>query len=108
MAFTSSLFNKCFYEAHLIGMDYSLLRSHALYQNLLYHFVNEAIALRAPKLFFGRSALEIKSTAGATPIEMHALIRFENKIANQVLKPMLQKVKVEEWIQRNPFKEATA
>lgn len=108
IGFASSLFNKNFYEAHLIGMDYDCLRSHALYQNLLYHFVKEAISKRAPRIYFGRSALEIKSTTGAVPVEMHALLRFENRIANQVLKPWLQKVKVEQWIQRYPFKEAEA
>jgi hypothetical protein len=63
-----------------------------------------AIQHKLQLISFGRTALEIKSTVGAYPVDYRAFIRFENKIVNSLLYHVLPEKSGGDWIQRNPFK----
>ena len=93
-------------EAHLVGLDYELLRSHALYQNILYHFVKVAIENNCTKLFFGRTATEIKSTVGAIPVKLNCYLKLNNGLANLMIKPFMPTSEKINYIARSPFKKA--
>ena len=93
-------------EAHLVGLDYDLLRTHALYQNILYHFVRLAIEYKCTKLFFGRTATEIKSTVGAVPVKLNCYLKLNNGLANLMIKPFMPTKDKEDYIARSPFKRA--
>ena len=105
VAFTSGLWDKQHYEAHYIGMDYELNRKHSLYQNILYGFIDDAIQ-NAPGalLSFGRTALEIKSTVGARPVEMGCYLKLTNAIIHKLARPMMGKAGPGDWIPRDPFR----
>lgn len=105
IAFTSGFIYKKHYEAHFIGIDYHFNKSHLLYQNILYDFIHESIKNKAEKLFFGRTAMEIKSTVGAAALPLFSYIRFSNSLLNRMVKPFIPKEENKSWIPRNPFKE---
>ena len=94
-------------EAHFIGIDYTLNKQLELYQNILYDYVKEAIAVSTGQLFLGRTASEIKSTIGAEAVELKCYIRHHNSLSNRIIKPFVDYLKPTEWIPRNPFKEAS-
>jgi len=93
------------YDAHLVGVDYSINKDVELYQNMLYDFVKEAISLKKQKINFGRTASEMKSNLGAKAYELTCYTRHRNPLSNRIIKPIIHQLKPEEWIPRNPFKE---
>ena len=57
------------------------------------------------KIIFGRTALEIKSSVGATPTKMTGFIFHNNKILNTFLGKIFRNLEPETvWQQRHPFK----
>lgn len=91
-------------HAHHIGFDYEVNKKYALYQNLLYHFVQDAIVLKKQFVNFGRDAMEIKSTLGAAPVRLKLFVRFANSITQLILDSFLKLAKPKGWVQRKPFK----
>jgi hypothetical protein len=53
----------------------------------------------------GRTASEIKTTAGAIPKELISYAKPQNTISKLLMKKMISFLKPKEWIPRNPFKE---
>ena len=54
---------------------------------------------------FGRTALEIKSSIGATPVEMSGFIYHNNKLINRFIGKIFKNLEPElHWQQRHPFK----
>lgn len=103
VAFRSGFENQGEYEAHFIGLDYSLNRDKCLYQRILYDFVNDAIQNQSKRLLLGRTAAEIKSTVGAVPHDLECYMRHRNSISNHIISPFIDYLKPVEWIQRKPF-----
>ncbi len=93
------------HEAHFIGIDYSLNKTLSLYQNILYRFIEEAINHRSSNLYYGRTAMEIKSTTGAKAYPLHAYFNLSNTVLNRMVKPVVKRFTPEEWVARNPFRE---
>ncbi len=104
IAFTSSLWNENHMEAHCIGIDYNLNSQYSIYQNILYSYINDAIECKSKRLYFGRTALEIKSTTGAKPYHLACYFRFANRMLNLLAKPMISSTGPGDWIPRDPFK----
>jgi hypothetical protein len=104
IAFTTGLIHARHYEAHFIGLDYHFNKSHALYQNMLYDFIHEAIKSNARELVFGRTAMEIKSTAGAVAHPLVSYIKLSSKLLNRLIKPFIPNEENKNWIPRSPFK----
>ena len=104
IAFMTIIINGNELEAHHIGFDYKLNKNLAIYQNILYQYIELSIKFNIHKISYGRTALEIKSTVGAYPVDYFAFIRFENKIVNSLLYHVLPEKASDNWIQRNPFK----
>lgn len=93
------------YEAHHIGMDYEYLRSHSLYLNILYFYIQMAICSGARTLSFGRTAVEMKTTVGATPDMHEAWLKLSNKMLNSLACHLIPQKTENDWIPRNPFRE---
>lgn len=91
-------------EAHYVGIDYKWNTEVALYQNMLYDYVRLALASGANQISYGRTALEIKSAVGAEPREMMLFLRHSNSITHKIMKPFIDNIRQEKWIQRRPFK----
>lgn len=92
-------------EAHHIGINYHFNKTHALYQNILYSLVADSIKNKSNWLNFGRTAMEMKSTVGAVPVNYAAYIKLESKVLNHLLKPFLPSQPPSGWVQRDPFKK---
>ena len=57
------------------------------------------------KNYFGRTALEIKSSIGATPVQMSGFIYHTNAIVNKWIPKLFKRLEPETvWQQRHPFK----
>ncbi|MEP7263766.1 MAG: hypothetical protein ABI772_04685 [Bacteroidota bacterium] len=92
-------------EAHHIGIDYQLNRTHSLYQNMLYAHIDMAIQNKSKYLDYGRTAMEMKSTVGATPENYAAYIRMNSRVLNHLIKPFLPSEPPSGWVQRYPFRK---
>lgn len=105
LAFVTAIRNGDELEAHHIGFEYALNKSHSLYLNILYAYIDIAIGMRCRSLCFGRTAMEIKSTVGAVPQDYETHLRLENPVLNNWVKWMLpDKQGRMDWIQRNPYR----
>ncbi len=94
-------------EAHTIGIDYEENREFAVYQRMLYDFVETAIRSKCTRIVFGRTAEEIKSTIGAFPVDLTCCMGRPRRISNALLSLILQYVKPTEYPQRQPYKAAS-
>jgi hypothetical protein len=92
-------------DAHLIGLNYDTNKSHSLYLNMLYQYVQDAILSRVELLDLGRTAMEIKSTVGAIPIDLSVYLKLKNPLLNGLACMMAGNTVPENWIQRHPFRQ---
>lgn len=92
-------------EAHMVGIDYSHNQDLAVYQTMLYTYIREGIKKKVGFINFGRTAMEIKSTVGATDQHLHCFIRHRKSIPNKFLGVLFGFVKPTEHELRNPWKK---
>lgn len=107
IGFASAFVGDGHLEAHYVGIDYKWNVEVALYQNMLYDYVRMGLACNAKQISYGRTALEIKSTVGAEPHEMMLFLRANNSLTHKIMKPFIENIRQEEWIQRRPFKKGS-
>jgi predicted N-acyltransferase len=105
VAFVTLLHGNDCLEANFVGMNYDYNLENCIYQNILYDDVKMAIERKVKVLYFGRTALEIKSTLGAEPLDMFLFVKHTNSITNSILGTVMANLKQAEWIQRRPFKD---
>lgn len=91
-------------DGNFIGLDYDYNQEYAVYQRMLYDFVQHAIDIGAKKVKIGRTAEEIKSGVGAQPVEMKFYAKHRNKVTNALLRPFIQQLKPNDFNLRKPFK----
>lgn len=92
-------------NAHFIGYKKVLNKKYDLYHNLLIFYLKDAIELKEKAIEFARTALEIKSSLGAEPIDYYCYIAHESKFVNRLVPGILELLKpVEVWQPRSPFK----
>ena len=107
VAFYSTLVNGDQVEAHFLGYHDTLNRERQLYLNMLYNIVDFAIKIEASSIFFARTALEIKSSVGAEPRDMYFYLQHNKGLHNKLLPHIYSLLDpVEEWLPRNPFRDA--
>lgn len=93
-------------DAHFVGIDYHLNKRLAIYQRMLYDYVQIAIDKKISTINFGRTASEIKSSIGAVPQELTCYIRHKKSITNKFLKPFLSYIEPKPFKQKHPFKKS--
>lgn len=105
IGFSTAIYNDHELEAHFLGFDQSYNSTHQLYLNMLYDLVNEAIVSKSKQLVFSRTALEIKSSVGATPENLQCWVRSRVGIAKPLV-PIVARfiAPLPDWVQRHPFK----
>jgi hypothetical protein len=104
VGFSSSFICNNILEANYIGIDYSFNNEYAIYQRMLYDYVDMAIEYKCEELRFGRTAEEIKSTIGAVPVNMKLYVRHKSDIINKVLKSIFESIQPSSFELRKPFK----
>lgn len=104
VGFLTALVNKNTLDAHFIGLDYELNKSHAIYPRILNDYVRLGIEKQVSSINLGRTASEIKTTIGANPLELSCYIKYKNPFLNSLIKPFFKRIKVKEFRQHSPFK----
>ncbi|MBP9887858.1 MAG: hypothetical protein KBF93_16285 [Leptospiraceae bacterium] len=105
IGFSSSFIFNEILDANYVGINYSLNQEYALYQRMLYDYVELAIEKNCKELRFGRTAEEIKSSIGARPVPMKLFIKHRNPIANRILKTIVGTITPSDYELRKPFKQ---
>ncbi|QNM87125.1 GNAT family N-acetyltransferase [Polaribacter pectinis] len=105
VGFMSGIINNNSLDAHFVGIDYSLNREYAIYQRMLYSYIEIAINKNLKTINFGRTASEIKSSVGAIPQDLTMYLRHKKTITNKILKLFLQRIQPTPFQQKFPFKK---
>ncbi len=105
VGFSSSFLFNSILDANYVGINYALNQEYAIYQRMLYDYIELAITRNCNELRFGRTAEEIKSSVGAIPVPMKLFIRHRNPIANRILRAIVGTIKPSEYELRKPFKQ---
>ena len=104
VGFLSALANNHHLDAHFIGLDYSLNKTHAIYPRILNDYIRIGIEKKVSYINLGRTASEIKSTVGAEPVELTCYIKHKRPFINSLLMPFIKNVKIKDFKQHEPFK----
>ena len=105
VGFHSLLLNDNVLETYFLGYDESIQKEKMLYLNMLYNMTKFGVEHGFEKIIFGRTALEIKSSIGATPIQMSGFIYHTNYFINKLIPKLFKRLEPETaWQQRHPFK----
>tara|TARA_B110001454_G_scaffold139348_1_gene129446 strand:- start:1408 stop:2595 length:1188 start_codon:yes stop_codon:yes gene_type:complete len=104
VGFISGVINNESLDAHFVGIDYQQNREYAIYQRMLYDYIEIAISKKLKTINFGRTASEIKSSVGAVPQDLTMYLRHKKTITNKILKLFLQRVQPTPFQQKFPFK----
>ena len=93
-------------ETYFLGYNDAIQREKMLYLNMLYDIIGCGISQGFERIILGRTALEIKSSIGATPIQLHGFMRHSNSLIHKNLSwifPLLEPNT--NWLERHPFKD---
>lgn len=104
VGFSTAFLNGQVLEANYVGIDYKFNEVYAIYQSLLYDYVNEAIELGVSSLQFGRTTELLKSSLGAVPVPMTLFARHTTSITHILMASILKKVSASPYELRKPFK----
>lgn len=105
IGFYTLILNNKDIDTYFLGYDKGLQREKQIYLNMLLDMVEFGIYEKFSRIIFGRTALEIKSTIGAQPVEIFGLIKHQNRFINQFMKRIFISLNpAADWIQRKPFK----
>ena len=92
-------------ETYFLGYDEAIQREKMLYLNMLYDMISYSIKKEFNEIIFARTALEIKSSVGAKPIQMTAFMKHENRFINKFMPFFINYFEPKmAWQERNPFK----
>ena len=92
-------------DTYFLGYDENCQREKMLYLNMLYDMIGYSINKGYSRIIFARTALEIKSSVGAKPVEMFGFIQHSNRILNFFMSKFFKYFEPETvWQPRNPFK----
>lgn len=93
------------FDTYFLGYDDQFQREKMLYLNMLYDMIGYSIKKRHKHIIFARTALEIKSSVGAQPVDMFGLMKHSNPFVNLFVSKTFSYFEPKmEWQERNPFK----
>lgn len=106
IGFNTLIKNGCSMDTYFLGYDENLQKEKMLYLNMLYDMISYSISKGFKEIVFARTALEIKSSVGAKPIQMFGFIQHSNSLVNKKIDAIFNYLEPKtEWNERNPFKE---
>lgn len=106
LCFYSMIENNEQLQTGFLGYDKDLQKKHQLYLNILYQMTKYGIEHGFDDIDYSRTALEIKSSIGAKPMQVYGLLKHTHPLMHRVLRSSFNKIyQAEEWVQRHPFKE---
>ncbi|WP_238987215.1 GNAT family protein [Confluentibacter flavum] len=106
VGFYSLILNGKNLETYFLGYDTEHQYPNQLYLNMLYDMANFAIDNKFENVVYARTAMEIKSSVGATPKQMVVYVKHTNKFINSILKQLFKLMDpTQKWEARHPFKD---
>lgn len=105
VGFLSAMKNQENFDAHFIGLDYSLNKEYAIYPRILNDYVRIGIQQQAKRINLGRTASEIKSTLGAKPQDLTCYIRHKQPLLNAAMRPFIKNIKIKDFREHSVFKK---
>ncbi len=106
IGFNTLIKNGTSLDTYFLGYDDKIQKEKMLYLNMLYDMIACGISLQFKNIIFGRTALEIKSSVGATDIAMFGFMRHSQPIINHFLGSIFNYLEpVSIWKRRSPFKK---
>jgi len=92
-------------DTYFLGYDETIQREKMLYLNMLYDMIAYSINKGFKEIIFARTALEIKSSVGAKPMEMFGFAKHSSSIGDLVFEKAFNSLEPKViWQERNPFK----
>lgn len=105
IGFNTLIKNGTALDTYFLGYDVKIQQQKMLYLNMLYDMIAYAINKGFKSIIFARTALEIKSSVGAKPIEMYGFMDHQVKFLNSQMHFFFDYFEPKTvWNQRNPFK----
>ena len=104
IGFLSALKNRSHLDAHFIGLNYQLNKTHAIYPRILNDYVRIGIKNKVSVINLGRTASEIKTTIGAVPLELSCYIKHKSPFINALVRPFFRRIQIKSFKQHSPFK----
>lgn len=105
VGFHTFLLNDETLETYFLGYNENIQKDNMLYLNMLYNMTEYGIENSFKRIIFGRTALEIKSSIGASPVKMSGFIYHNNKLINRFIGKIFNLLEPKlNWQQRHPFK----
>lgn len=105
IGFYTLILNNNDIDTYFLGYDKEIQKEKQIYLNMLFDMTEFGISNQFKRIVFGRTALEIKSTIGAEPVEIFGLIKHNNKAINPFMEKIFKSLNPKvDWIQRKPFK----
>jgi hypothetical protein len=106
IGFNTLIKNRLDIDTYFLGYDEKYQREKMLYLNMLYDMIGYSINEQYKRIIFARTALEIKSSVGAKPIDMFGLMKHSNFFLNLFVSKTFRFFEPKMvWQERNPFKE---
>jgi hypothetical protein len=106
VGFNSIILNHPIVETYFLGYEEQVQKDGMLYLNMLYDMLEFGILKNYPIINYGRTAMEIKSSIGAVPVNMYGLMEHNTPLINRYLDKIFRFLEPEvTWTQRHPFKE---
>jgi len=105
IGFYTLILNNNDIDTYFLGYEKEIQKEKQIYLNMLFDMTEFGVSNQSKRIVFGRTALEIKSTIGAEPVEIFGLIKHNNKAINPFMEKIFKSLNPKvEWIQRKPFK----
>ena len=99
VGFHTLLLNDETLETYFLGYNDHIQKENMLYLNMLYNMTEYGIENGFKRIIFGRTALEIKSSIGATPVQMSGFIYHNNKLINRFIGKIFRNLEPElHWL----------
>jgi len=106
VGFISLLKAGTYLDSHFIGYNEDINKANSLYPFVLLDQIRYAIDEKFELLSFGRTALEIKSSFGAEPLQQTSFGWAKSPLYHRLAPLLFERFGDElEWIQRHPFKD---
>jgi hypothetical protein len=104
IGFYTLILNDKSLETYFLGYESEHQYANQLYLNMLYDMLDFAITNKFKSVVYARTAMEIKSSVGAKPIEMVMYMKHTNNLFNSLLKVVFNFMKPnQKWEERHPF-----
>ncbi|BDD04745.1 hypothetical protein [Aureibacter tunicatorum] len=105
IGFASGFENVRTLEAFYVGFDYTLNKDLAIYQRMLYDYVEEAIKRKLVKLNFSRTAANLKNAVGAMPEQTFCYFKHKKSVYNLMYKIVSGEKETKPVRYKAPFKK---